>query len=159
EHIAWASATFLLLALATTIAMRYFQPSLPPQRKMMFTVEPPPGYKPIPDGATALSPDGAQIAYAVTDSKGKKSLSGRALESLSSRQLEGSESMDDYYTFTWTPDGKSVVALVNEKLVRLSAAGGANEVLCEKFEALPSTINREGTILTWTAPPTKIYSV
>jgi hypothetical protein len=32
-------------------------------------------------------------------------------------------------------------------------------VLCEKFNAFPSTINRDGTILAWTAPPTKIYSV
>jgi len=42
--------------------------------------------------------------------------------------------------------------------VRFAAAGGANEVLCEKFDALPSTINRDGTILAWTAPPTKIFS-
>ncbi|PYX10769.1 MAG: hypothetical protein DMG88_01135 [Acidobacteria bacterium] len=57
ERIAWASALFLLLAVATTF-VRYVQPSSPPQRKIMFTVEPPPGYKPIPDGITALSPDG-----------------------------------------------------------------------------------------------------
>jgi hypothetical protein len=159
ELIAWASALFLLLAFATTFVMRYFQPSSPSPRKIMFTVEPPPGYKPIPDGATALSPDGALIAYAVTDAKGKKSLWVRALESLSPRLLEGSESIEDYYSFTWTPDGKAVVAQVNGKLVRLSATGGANEVLCEKFDALPSTINRDGTILAWTAPPTKIFSV
>ena len=159
ELIAWASALFLLLAFATTFVMRYFQPSFPPPRKIMFTVEPPPGYKPIPDGATALSPDGALIAYAVTDAKGKKSLWVRALESLSPRLLEGSESIGDYYSFTWTPDGKAVVAQVNGKLVRLSATGGANEVLCENFDAVPSTINRDGTILAWTAPPTKIFSV
>ena len=159
ELIAWASALFLLLAFATTFVMRYFQPSSPPPRKIMFTVEPPPGYKPIPDGATALSPDGALIAYAVTDAKGKKSLWVRALESLSPRLLEGSESIEDYYAFTWTPDGKAVVAQVNGKLVRLSATGGANEVLCEKFDAVPNTMNRDGTILAWTAPPTKIFSV
>ena len=115
ERIAWASALFLLLAFATTFVMRYFQPSSPPPRKIMFTVEPPPGYKPTPDGATALSPDGAQIAYAVTDAKGKKSLWVRALESLSPRLLEGSESIADYYSFTWTPDGKAVVAAGERK--------------------------------------------
>jgi len=159
ERIAWASALFVLLALGTTLVVRYLQPSSPPQRKIVFTVEPPPGYKPIPDGLTALSSDGALIAYAVSDAKGKKSLWVRALESLSPRLLEGSESIEEYYSFTWTPDGRAVVALVNGKLVRLSATGGANEVLCEKFDALPSTINRDGTILTWTAPPTKIFSV
>jgi serine/threonine protein kinase/Tol biopolymer transport system component len=158
ELIAWASALFLLLAFATTFVMRYFQPSSPPPQKIMFTVEPPPGYKPTPEAQAALSPDGALIAYAVTDAKGKKSLWVRALESLSPRLLEGSESIEDYYSFTWTPDGKAVVAQVNGKLVRLSATGGANEVLCEKFDAVPSTINRDGTILAWTAPPTKIFS-
>ena len=96
--IAWASALFLLLAFATTFVMRYFQPSSQPPRKIMFTVEPPPGYKPIPDGAMALSPDGAQIAYAVTDAKGKKSLWVRALDSLSPRLLEGSETIDGLST-------------------------------------------------------------
>ena len=43
--------------------------------------------------------------------------------------------------------------------MKLSAIGGANEVLCEKFGAYPSTINLDGTILAWTAPPTKIISV
>ena len=89
----------------------------------------------------------------------KKSLWVRALDLLSPRLLEGSESIEDYYSFTWTPDGRAVVAQVNGKLVRLSATGGANEVLCEKFDAVPSTINRDGMILAWTAPPTKIFSV
>jgi eukaryotic-like serine/threonine-protein kinase len=157
EFIAWASAVFLLLALATTFVMRYFQASSPLQRKIMFTVEPPPGYL-IQDGATALSPDGAMVAYAVDDAKGKRSLWVRPLESLSPRRLEGSESTGNYHSFTWTPDGKAVVAVANGKLVRFAATGGANEVLCEKFDASPSTINRDGTILAWTAPPTKIFS-
>jgi eukaryotic-like serine/threonine-protein kinase len=157
ELIAWTSALFLLLALATTLVMRYLQASSLLQRKIMFTVEPPPGYL-IQDGATALSPDGAMVAYAVTNAKGKRSLWVRRLESLSPRLLEGSESTEDYYSFTWTLDGKAVVALVNGKLVRFSATGGANELLCENFNAAPSTINRDGTILAWTAPPTKIFS-
>jgi tRNA A-37 threonylcarbamoyl transferase component Bud32 len=158
ELIAWASALFLLLVLATTFVMRYFQASSPLQRKIMFTVEPPLGNV-ILDGATALSPDGATVAYAVTDAKGKRSLWVRPLESLSPRLLEGSESIGDYYSFTWTPDGKAIIAVANRKLVRFSATGGANEMLCEKFDASPSTINRDGTILAWTAPPTKIFSV
>src|SRR6266550_8729553 len=157
ELIAWASAVFLLLALATTFVMRYFQAASPLQRKIMFTMEPPPGYM-ITDGATALSPDGAMVAYAVDDAKGKRSLWVRPLESLSPRRLEESESTGNYYSFTWTTDGKAVVAVANGKLVRFAAAGGANEVLCEKFDASPSTINRDGTILAWTAPPNKIFS-
>jgi eukaryotic-like serine/threonine-protein kinase len=159
ERIAWATATLLLLAVVTMSVMRFVGPSSQPQPKIMFSVEPPPGYKANPDGIAALSPDGSQVAYAVTDAKGKQSLWVRAIDSLSPRRLEGSESAADYYSFVWTPDGKAVVAVADGKLVRLSTTGGANEVLCEKSNAFPSTINRDGTILAWTAPPTKIYSV
>jgi serine/threonine protein kinase len=159
KRIAWASAAFLLLAVAAMLVMRFLQPSARPQPKIMFSVEPPPGYQVSqPEIAVALSPDGGRIAYAVTDSKGKDSLWVRAFDSLSPRRLEGSESSDEYSP-TWTPDGKAVIAAADKKLVRLSATGGANEVLCETFDGLPSTINREGTILAWTAPPTRIISV
>jgi eukaryotic-like serine/threonine-protein kinase len=159
ERIAWASTTFLLLAVAAMLLMRFVEPSSQPEPKIMFSVEPPSGYKANPDGIAALSPDGSQVAYTVTDTKGKQSVWVRALDSLSPRRLEGSESAADYYSFVWTPDGKAVVAVADGKLVRLSTTGGANEVLCEKFKAYPSTINRDGTILAWTAPPTKIISV
>jgi Tol biopolymer transport system component len=158
ERIAWASATLLLLAVATMLVLRFLQPAAHPQPKIMFAVDPPAGYTVQPEIAVALSPDGGQIAYAVTDSKGRGSLWVRAFDSLSPRRLEGSES-GGYYSPAWTPDGRAIVAEVDGKLVRLSATGGANEVLCEHFDGTPSTINREGTILAWRAPPTRIISV
>jgi serine/threonine protein kinase len=159
ERIAWASATVLLLAIATMFALRSIQPSSQPPPRITFTVEPPPGSKLLPNATMALSPDGTQLAFSVTDAKGKQSMWVRSLDSLSPRRLEGSESLDDYYSFVWTPDGRAVVAVADGKLMRLSATGGANEVLCKTFHALPSTMNRDGTILTWTAPPTKIMSL
>ena len=159
ERVAWAIASFLLLAVATTFVMRAVQPFSQRQPKVAFTLEPPPGYKQNPDGVFALSPDGTQVAFAAIDAKGKQSLWVRVLDSLSPRLLEGSENDGGYLSFAWTPDGKAVVAVVNGKLVRLSATGGANELLCDKVDALPSTINRDGMILTWTAPATKIMSM
>ena len=158
ERAAWMAATFLLLV-AGLFSVAYFRRAPVPPREMVFTVEPPPGYKVPGDSASALSLDGALVAYRADDAKGKRSLWVRSLESLSSRRLEGSESSTDYYSFIWTPDGKAVIAPVNGKLVRLSAVGGANEVLCDKFDAAPATMNSEGTILAWTAPPTKVFSV
>jgi len=159
ERIAWASAIVLLLVAVTMSVMRLVAPPSQSQPKIMFTLELPSGYTPVPDGTMALSPDGSQIAYAVSDGKGKNSLWVRVLKSLTPRLLEGSESTGDYYWFTWAPDSKSVVATVNRKLMRFSTAGGANEVMCDKFDAFPSTINGDGTILASTAPPTKIISV
>jgi eukaryotic-like serine/threonine-protein kinase len=158
ERIAWASATFLLLIAAGMFVLRYVQSYAQARQKIVFTVEPPPGYKPNPDGISALSPDGSQVAYIAVDAKGKQSLWVRALDSLSPRRMEGSEGVADY-AIVWTPDGKTVLAAVDGKLVRISAIGGANEVLCGTFKAYPTTINRDGTILAGTAPPTRIYSV
>jgi len=159
ERIAWASVAALLLIAATLLVMRFSAP--PPQRsqQIIFTVEPPRGYKPAFEGGMALSPDGSRLAFALTDAKGSNSLWVRSFKSLSPRLLEGSESNDDYTWFTWTPDGSSVIATVNKKLTRLSASGGANEVMCEQFDMLPSAINRDGTVLASTAPPTRIISV
>jgi eukaryotic-like serine/threonine-protein kinase len=160
ERTAWATAVALLLVFATlTVVSRFLRPAPQPQRKLMFAVDLPPGYKLSEDGTSALSPDGASIAYAATDVKGKASVWVRSLDSLNARRLDGSGSDAAYYSFVWTPDSKAVVAAVNGKLMRLSVAGGANEVLCDKFEALPMTINTNGTILAWTAPPTKVFSV
>jgi eukaryotic-like serine/threonine-protein kinase len=158
ERIAWASATVLFLIATGMFVQRYVQSSAQPQQKIVFTVEPPPGYKPNADGISALSPDGSRVAYIAADAEGKQSLWVRALDSLSPRRMEGSEGVADY-SIVWTPDGKTVIAAVDGKLVRISATGGANEVLCGSFKAYPSTINRNGAILVGTAPPTKIYSV
>ena len=159
EHVMWATAILLLFALAVTFAIHYFSPAGEPQRKIMFAVEMPPGYTLSPDGPSALSPDGAFVAYEAKDANGKRSLWVRSLGSLSSRRLEGSESSADYYSFVWTSDGTAVIASVNGKLVRLSAVGGANEVLCDHFDAEPSTMNAKGTILAWTPPPTRVFSI
>ena len=159
ERIAWASAALMFLVLVAMSVLRLVAPPSRPVRKIMFSLEPPPGYTLNPDGVAALSPDGSQVAYVVIDAKGKQSVWVRALDSLSPRRLEGSENSAEYYSFAWTPDGKAVVAMTDGKLMRFSAVGGANEVLCDKFDAHPSTINSDGIILAWTAPPTKIISV
>ncbi len=158
ERIAWATAMLLLLAIAVLSAVRGFRKSLQEQQQIIFSVEPPSGYKSTEDGMTALSPDGTQVVYAAVDDKQKISLWVRSFSSLSARQLEGSVGAD-YDSVAWSTDSKAIVALSDGKLVRFSLTGGANEVLCDRFSALPLTMNREGTILTWTAPPTKIFSV
>ncbi|PYX76889.1 MAG: hypothetical protein DMG72_03640, partial [Acidobacteria bacterium] len=112
ERAAWMAATFLLLV-AGLFSVAYFRRAPVPPREMIFTVEPPPGYKVPGDSVSALSSDGARVAYRADDAKGKRSLWVRSLESLSSRRLEGSESSTDYYSFIWTPDGKAVIAPVN----------------------------------------------
>ena len=159
EWIAWVTAGLLVLAIATISAVHFFRRPSQGQPQLIFSVEPAPGYKPTGDGMTSLSTDGGQLVYAAVDDKQKSSLWVRSLDSLAARRLEGSESDEGYLAVAWSPNSKAVIAVVNGKLVRFSLTGGANEVMCDRFTALPMTINGEGTILTWTAPPTKIFSV
>ena len=159
ELIAWAMAAALMVIALTLAVRRFATPVSQPPPEIMFALEPPARYKLLADGGIALSPDASQVAFAASDAKGRNSLWVRSLKSLTPRLLEGSESADDDNWFTWTPGGKSVVAALNKKLVRFPTAGGANEVLCQQFDGLPGTMNREGTILASTAPPTRIFSV
>ena len=159
ERIAWATAMLLLLAIAAISAVHVFRKSSQDQQQIIFSVDPPPGYKPTGDGMTALSPDGTKVAYDAVDDKQRISLWVRSLNSLSSSQVEGSELGAAYDSVAWSTDSKAIVAMVHGKLVQFSLTGGASEVLCEHFSGLPLTMNRAGTILTWTAPPTNIFSV
>jgi eukaryotic-like serine/threonine-protein kinase len=162
KRVAWSSAAVLLVASAATLGKFYLQPHSKPQSRVMVAIDPPQGYKMGDlegDNPIALSPDGAQVAYAAHDSKGTISLWVRSLDSLSSRRLEGSESSAGQYSFVWSPDSKGVFANVKGKLVKLSAVGGANVTLCDSFDGAPSSVNDEGTVLSWTAPPTTVFSV
>ena len=162
ERVAWASAAVLLCAFAVTLGLLVLQPHSQPQGRVMVAIDPPQGYKMgnlESGGPIALSPDGAQVAYAAHDSKGTVSLWVRSLDSLSPRRLEGSESSTEIYGFVWSPDSKGVIANPGGKLVKLSAVGGANVTLCDSFDGLPSSVNDEGTVLAWTAPPTGVFSV
>ena len=158
ERVAWTAAAFLVL-IASLLSIKYLQPASPPAQQVTFAVEPPPGYKLPENPISALSPDGALLAYALQDPKGKMSIWIRPLAALSSRRVEGSESSSPYYSFVWTPDSGAIIAVLNGKLQRFSAAGGANEVLCDKFVGLPVSMNRNRVILASLVPPANIVSV
>jgi serine/threonine protein kinase len=158
ERLAWSAVACLLLV-AGLSSFAYFRHTSRPTRQITFSVEPPFGYRLPPDAPLALSPDGSLLAYVAQDVKGKLSLWVRPLEAMSSTRVEGSESNTVYFTFSWLPDSRALIATLNGKLQRLSVSGGANEVLCDKFDGILNSVNQNGMVLAGFLPPANLVSI
>jgi serine/threonine protein kinase/Tol biopolymer transport system component len=106
------------------------------------TARPAPG-----GGAFALSPDGRQLAFAVTDSDGVSRLWIRSLDSLEARPLPGSES-PLFAGVIWSPDSRYIAFDAGGKLKKIDVSGGGVETLCDLSAiALGGSWNRDGVII------------
>jgi Tol biopolymer transport system component len=130
------------LALGWTIA-HLRQPISVENGAARFTVNPPIGTEFGVDTGTAISPDGRMLAF-VTGSTGRTKLWVRPLNSLSARELAGTEGA----TFPfWSPDGRSLGFFAGGKLKRMEIAAGLPTVICDVCVGRGGTWNDEGTIL------------
>ena len=90
-------------------------------------MNPPAGTEFGVDTGAAISPDGRMLAF-VTGSSGGTKLWVRPLNSLSARELPGT----DAATFPfWSPDGRSLGFFAAGKLKRIEVAGGLPTVICD----------------------------
>jgi eukaryotic-like serine/threonine-protein kinase len=129
------------LALGWTIA-RIGQP-LVETRAVRLTVNPPAGTEFGVDTGAVMSPDGRMLAF-VTGSSGGTKLWVRPLDSLSARELPGT----DAATFPfWSTDGRSLGFFAAGKLKRIEVAGGLPTVICDVGTGRGGTWNEEGVIL------------
>ena len=97
-------------------------------------------------GGPAVSPDGRRIVFAAMSANGASSLWIRTLESVTSRELPGTE--NGYAPF-WSPDGQSVGYYASGELYRTDLSGGAVQRICTlpAVDAAGADWNRDGTIL------------
>lgn len=94
-------------------------------------------------GPFAISPDGRQVAAALT-SKGTRSVWVRMLDSLSWRALPGTE----YATYLfWSPDSRFIAFIAGQKLHKIEVSGGPPQVLCDAPNSLGGDWNRDGVIV------------
>ena len=98
--------------------------------------------------ATAISPDGRQVAFRVATATEAPALWLRPLDSIEGRRIAGSDFAD--FPF-WSPDGRSIAFFSAGKLERVDVTGGAPIVLCDASDG-DSTVtggswNRDGVIL------------
>src|ERR1051325_505675 len=95
-------------------------------------------------GHVALSPDGTMLAFAGSDTSGRKTLWLRPLNSGSAQQLTETDGAE--YPF-WSPDSRFIGFFAGGKLKKIAASGGPPFTLCEAPNGRGGAWNQEGVIL------------
>ena len=124
-RLAWAAAALFLL---TTVLMSglYLRRAELRNPTMRFSLAPPD--KTSFAEASAISPDGQQVAFISVGTAGVTSLWVRPLASAESRLLIGTEGAS--FPF-WSPDSRSIGFFAGNKLRKIDAAGGPSQTLAE----------------------------
>jgi eukaryotic-like serine/threonine-protein kinase len=139
----WTVAAVLTVALATTLWVSWRQrPIEAPVNQ--FVLLPPEKAAFGPNGGQpAISPDGRQIVFTVTDARGAL-LWLRPLDSLDPRPLAGTTDAELPF---WSPDSRSVAFFAHGKLLRMDLHGGPLQTIAENASIpLGGAWSRDGVI-------------
>jgi eukaryotic-like serine/threonine-protein kinase len=143
----WAVAAVAaaVVAAATWFAAAKWS-AAPPAHAVRFEVAGPKHREIWPDPmATSLSPDGQWMALIATDSSFTPRIWIRRLDSLTPRELAGTENVTIMF---WSPDSRYLAFFSGDHLLsKIAIAGGEPERICEVKAARGGTWNRDGVIL------------
>jgi serine/threonine protein kinase len=142
ERMIWLGICGLLLVALAVLALFYFprsQPAAQPVRLALTTSD----TATLPARVT-VSPDGSRVAFLADNTDGKRLLWVRSMDSLNAQPLTGTEGGSAPF---WSPDSRSIGYFANGKLLKVEAAGGRSQGLCEVKELSGGTWNRDGVIL------------
>jgi Tol biopolymer transport system component len=145
-----AGLAAVIVAAAFSAGVVYWLRSPGEARTIKLSVLPPVGATFVPGaiaGPPALSPDGQTLAF-VAEQSGQHTLWLRALDSLSARELPGTEGARAPF---WSPDSRSLAFFSQDKLERIDVNGGAAELLA----SVPGGFNASGT---WGAGDKLLYA-
>ena len=145
DRLAWSLCAVLaaaLLAMLFAPSFRKKSAPAPSTPRLRFAVAPPAGAS-IP-GMLALSPDGRRLAFVATDSDGRDRIWIRDLNALEARPLDGTDGAA--FPF-FSPDGRSLAFFAKGKLLKLDAAGGSPQILCNAALPRGGTWGSRGTIV------------
>jgi serine/threonine protein kinase len=146
-RVAWVVSTAAGLAVALLVvpAVRHLRETAPDQQSYRFQITPPAGTR---FTTFRLSPDGRYVAYIAAEGGAQGAAAGtlwiRALESLESRQIPGSEG--SLYPF-WSPDSAVVGFFQTGKLKKVVVTGGPVQAICDVVSARGGAWGPDGTIL------------
>ena len=138
----WIVAAGLFLALLAALLGPWRRAPSAPGTPVRFTVSPP--RDTAFQGMLALSPDGRRLAFVATTADGRDVLWTRALDSLESRALEGTDGAN--YPF-WSPDGRFLAFFAGGKLKKIEANGGSPQTLCDAAGPRGGSWGSAGTIV------------
>jgi eukaryotic-like serine/threonine-protein kinase len=139
-----AAATIGLLTAGWLLIVARTQREPPAVESVRFTVAAPEGTQLSRFPSPAVSPDGRRVVFVATSSAGKDSLWIRQLDSLTVRELPGTEA--GVFPF-WAPDSRFVGFFANGKLTIADVSGGPSRVVCDSPGFYGGTWNNDGVIL------------
>ena len=138
----WLAASAGAFLTAAGIWTFYRQPAAV-ERAFSFHVNPPPGTS-FKTGGAAISSDGQTMAFVAATSTGVVRLWVRPLESLSARELPGTDGAS--YPF-WAPDGQSLGFFADGKLKKIDLSLSLPADLAPAAIPRGGAWNTDGTIL------------
>jgi Tol biopolymer transport system component len=138
-----AAGLVLGVVIGVAVAKLAFRPAPPEVARFSIAV---------PEGSTVngnggdvvISPDGRMVVLAAIDSSGVQHLWIRAIDSLATRKLPGT---DTGYLPFWSPDSRFIAFFANGKLLRIPAAGGAVQEICDAPSGRGGSWSRRGEIV------------
>jgi hypothetical protein len=132
----WAITAVALLVAAIAFALSYVHraPTAEGNQVLRFII-------PLPEKARilfvpAISPDGRHLVHRLNTEDGKELLWLRALRSLDTQPLPGTEGGIQAF---WSPDSRSVAFFAGSKLKRVNLSGGAPQTICSNAR-LPASV-------------------
>ena len=141
-----AGAALLLITAAITF---YFsQHANAPGFSVRSYIPPPPGTtfraSGFDAGPVVVSPDGKTLAFSAVDEKGRTNLWVRPLSAPQATMLSGTE---DAAAPFWSPDSQYLGFVADQKLKKISVAGGEAQTLADEVKGDCCDWGADGTIL------------
>jgi eukaryotic-like serine/threonine-protein kinase len=139
----WSAAAFFAIVAALTFwgPWRASSPSAPQPRQFQL---------PLPEraniGRFTVSPDGRWIAFAAASADGVRRLWVRAVDSLETHPLRGTEGADPIPPF-WSPDSRFIGFGGTRKLKKIDISGGPPQTICDVPGTVSGSWNQNGVII------------
>jgi Tol biopolymer transport system component len=149
----WAWPSVAALLAAALVASLWFRPAGPSAAsdavktsRLVWNL--PAGLLPIPleeeSPLVAISPDGTTLAAVLADGAGKRQLYVRALASLESRALPGTEGASEPF---FAPDGKSLAFFADGELRKVAIESGRVSKLADAIDSRGGAWSPDGTLV------------
>jgi eukaryotic-like serine/threonine-protein kinase len=127
--IPWMVSAVLALVSVGIAGWALWPKPAPETRSIRFALDPPPGNSFLfPFFAQSFSPDGRFLVFSAGAKSSGGSLWLRPLDSLEALPLPGTEGGNGTF---WSPDGKSIGFVAENKLKRVEIQGGSPQILCD----------------------------
>jgi len=142
ERLVWLGTCVLLFGLVSVLSYAYLSRSKTTTHAVRLTLA-------NPDKATlpmrvTVSPDGQRVVFIASNAQGKRGLWIRSLDSLTAQAFA---STDDASSPFWSPDSRYIGYFANGKILKIDAAGGRPQTICDAINDGGGAWNRDGVIL------------